>query len=231
QAFMILCDWLLILSHQDSNNNEEAVGLLDYLPSTSLQEKLLLFVQEHVFVEKKEGSKEEEGKEESCRLDGLHNKRRLLAAYCKLIVYNVVEMAAAAEIYKHYVKSYNDFGDIIKEMLSKMRHNNRIQSAKTLILCLQQLFQAHMESQGSSSSVDFSSASFTNMKELARRFSLTFGWDQVKSRESVAMIHKEGIEFAFQGATGVDGKCLPPNLSFLLLIIEFSNKLLKPDKR
>ncbi|XP_065483314.1 cohesin subunit SA-2-like isoform X1 [Caloenas nicobarica] len=235
KAFMILCDWLLILSHQDSNDNEEAVGLLYYLPSTSLQEKLLLFIQKHVFVEEEEEGKdlteEEERKDESCKLDDLHKKRSLLAAYCKLIVHNVVEMTAAAEIYKYYVKTYNDFGDIIKETLSKTRHNNKIQSAKTLILCLQQLFQARAESQDRSSDVDFSSASFTNMKELARRFSLTFGWDQVKSRESVAMIHKEGIEFAFQGAAGVDGKCLPPNLSFLLIISEFSNKLLKPDKR
>ncbi|NXS94362.1 STAG2 protein, partial [Jacana jacana] len=235
KAFMILCDWLLILSHQDLNDNEETVGLLNYLPSTSLQEKLLSFIQEHVFLEEEEERKdlteEEETKDESCKLEDLHRKRSLLAAYCKLIVYNVVEMTAAAEIYKHYVKTYNDFGDIIKETLSRTRHNNKIQSAKTLILCLQQLFQRHAESQDSSSGVDFSSASFTNMKELARRFSLTFGWDQVKSRESVAMIHKEGIEFAFQGATGVDGKCLPPNLGFLLIISEFSNKLLKPDKR
>ncbi|KFQ28716.1 Cohesin subunit SA-2, partial [Merops nubicus] len=235
KAFMILCDWLLILSHQDSNNNEEAVGLLDYLPSTSLQEKLLFFIQEHVFMEEEEEGKdlteEEERKDESCKLDDLYNKRNLLAAYCKLIVCNVVEMTAAAEIYKYYVKTYNDFGDIIKETLNKTRQNNKIQSAKTLILCLQQLFQTHAESQDSSSSVDFSSASFINMKELARRLSLTFGWDQLKSRESVAMIHKEGIEFAFQGATGLDGKSLPPNLSFLLIISEFSNKLLKPDKR
>ncbi|NWU90647.1 STAG2 protein, partial [Upupa epops] len=234
KAFMILCDWLLILSHQDSSNNE-AVGLLDYLPSTSLHNKLLSFIQEHVFREEEEESKdmteEEEGKDGNRKIYDLHKKRSLLAAYCKLIVYNVVEMTAAAEIYKYYVKTYSDFGDIIKEMLSKTRHNNKIQSAKTLILCLQQLFQAHAESQDSSSSVDFSSASFTNMKELARRFSLTFGWDQMKSRESVAMIHKEGIEFAFQGATGGVGKCLPPNLSFLLIISEFSNKLLKPDKR
>ncbi|NXA08081.1 STAG2 protein, partial [Sapayoa aenigma] len=235
KAFMILCDWLLILSHQDSNNNEEAAGLLGYLPNASLQEKLFLFIQEHVFMDKEEERKdlteEEQKKDESCKLDDLHKKRSLLAAYCKLIVYNVVEVTAAAEIYKYYVKTYNDFGDIIKELLSKMRHNNKIQSAKTLILCLQQLFQTHAESQDSSSGVDFSSASFTNIKELARRFSLTFGWDQVKSRESIAMIHKEGIEFAFQGATGVDGKCLPPNLGFLLIISEFSNKLLKPDKR
>ncbi|XP_067997205.1 cohesin subunit SA-2-like isoform X1 [Melanerpes formicivorus] len=235
KAFMILCDWMLIVSHQDSDNNEEAVGLLGYIPGTSLQEKLLLFIQEHVFMEEEEEGKdlteEEEGKDESRRLDDLHKKRSLLAAYCKLIVYNVVEMAAAAEIYKYYMKTYNDFGDIIKETLSKTRQNNKIQSAKTLILCLQQLFQTHAEGQDSSSGVDFSSTSFLNMKELARRFSLTFGWDQVKSRESVAMIHKEGIEFAFQGAAGGDGKCLPPNLSFLLIISEFSNKLLKPDKR
>ncbi|XP_027582182.2 cohesin subunit SA-2-like isoform X2 [Pipra filicauda] len=233
KVFMILCDWLLILSHQGSNNKEEAIGLLGYLPNTSLQEKLFLFIREHVFVDEEEERKDltEEEKDESCKLDDLHRKRSLLAAYCKLIVYNVVEMTAAAEIYKYYVKTYNDFGDIIKELLSKMRHNNKMQSAKTLILCLQQLFQTHAESQDSSSGVDFSSASFTNIKELARRFSLTFGWDQVKSRESIAMIHKEGIEFAFQGATGVDGKCLPPNLGFLLIISEFSNKLLKPDKR
>ncbi|NXB55794.1 STAG2 protein, partial [Struthidea cinerea] len=233
KAFMILCDWLLILSHLDSNNNQEAVGLLGYLPNTPLQEKLLSFIQEHVFMDEEDEKKDltEEEKDESCKLDDLHKKRSLLAAYCKLIVYNVVEMTAAAEIYKYYVKTYSDFGDIMKETLSKTRHNNKIQSAKTLILCLQQLFQTHAESQDSSSGVDFSSASFTNIKELARRFSLTFGWDQVKSRESIAMIHKEGIEFAFQGATGVDGKCLPPNLSFLVIISEFSNKLLKPDKR
>lgn len=46
----------------------------------------------------------EEEKDESCKLDDLHKKRSLLAAYCKLIVYNVVEVTAAAEIYKFYVK-------------------------------------------------------------------------------------------------------------------------------
>lgn len=58
-------------------------------------------------------------------------------------------------------------------------------------VCGLQLFQKHAASQddGSSSST-LSSATFNSIKELARRFSLTFGWDQVKSRESVAMIHK-----------------------------------------
>ncbi|KAH1186018.1 hypothetical protein KIL84_018767 [Mauremys mutica] len=228
KAFMILCDLLMIVSHQ-SSRDDEAVGVL---PSASLQSKMLLFIQDHVFTEDKEEIKdlteEEEREKESYKLNDLHRRRSLLAVYCKLIVFTVVEMSAAAEIYKHYMKTYNDFGDIIKETLSRTRHNNKIQSARTLILCLQQLFQKHTETHGSTNSMD---SSFTNIKELARRFSLTFGWDQVKSRESVAMIHKEGIEFAFQGAAGVEGKCLPPNLNFLLIISEFSNKLLKPDKR
>jgi len=49
-------------------------------------------------------TEQEERQDESCKLDDLHKKRSLLAAYCKLIVYNVVEMTAAAEIYKYYVK-------------------------------------------------------------------------------------------------------------------------------
>uniref|UniRef100_A0A8C4VMC2 Cohesin subunit SA n=1 Tax=Gopherus evgoodei TaxID=1825980 RepID=A0A8C4VMC2_9SAUR len=228
KAFMILCDLLMIVSHQ-SSRDDEALGVL---PSACLQSKMLLFIQDHVFTEEKEEIKdlteEEEREKESYKLNDLHRRRSLLAVYCKLIVFTVVEMSAAAEIYKHYMKTYNDFGDIIKETLSRTRHNNKIQSARTLILCLQQLFQKHTETHGSTNCMD---SSFTNIKELARRFSLTFGWDQVKSRESVAMIHKEGIEFAFQGAAGVEGKCLPPNLNFLLIISEFSNKLLKPDKR
>ncbi|KAG8137415.1 hypothetical protein E2320_004654 [Naja naja] len=237
KAFMILCDLLLILSHQDSSNND-AAGLLEYLPSTSLQTKMLLFIRHHVFgeeVETKDMTESDVKVKENQKLDTLHLKRCLLAAYCKLIICNVVEITAAAEIYKHYMKAYNDFGDIIKETLSRTRHNNKIQSARTLILCLQLLFQKHVESQGdgssSSNSLDSSSTSFNNIKELARRFSLTFGWDQVKSRESVAMIHKEGIEFAFQGAAGMEGKFPPPNLNFLIILSEFSNKLLKPDKR
>ncbi|XP_054830772.1 cohesin subunit SA-2-like [Eublepharis macularius] len=233
KAFMVLCDFLMIVSHQDASN-DGTLGLLEYFPTTSLQSKMLLFIQDHIFTEEedkvKDLAEEEDRKRNGQKLDTLHMKRCLLASYCKLIIYNVIEVTAAAEIYKHYMKAYNDFGDIIKETLSRTRHNDKIQSAKTLILCLQQLFQKHVESQGGGSADTFS-ASFNNIKELARRFSLTFGWDQVKTRESVAMIHKEGIEFAFQGAAGMEGNCPPPNLNFLMILSEFSNKLLKPDKR
>ena len=38
--------------------------------------------------------------------------------------------------------------------------------------------------------IDRSSSAFCGIKELARRFSLTFGLDQMKTREAIAMLHK-----------------------------------------
>ncbi|XP_069492734.1 cohesin subunit SA-2-like isoform X2 [Ambystoma mexicanum] len=194
QAFMLLCDLLIIVSPQCSGEGK-VHETLTYATDTILQSELLAFVQEHVFVQQEEESKGATDLEEDHKLNDVHKRRSLLAIYCKLIVFNVVEMMAASEIYKQYMKSYNDFGDIIKETLSRTRHNNRIQSAKTLILCLQQLFQEHIEASGSDSSASSSNSSFSNIKELARRFSLTFGLDQVKSRESFAVMHKYILPF------------------------------------
>ncbi len=47
------------------------------------------------------------GSESECgdgRLEDLHRRRNLLAAYCKLIVHSVLEMSMAAEVFKQYVK-------------------------------------------------------------------------------------------------------------------------------
>ncbi|XP_053161631.1 cohesin subunit SA-2-like isoform X1 [Hemicordylus capensis] len=53
KAFMILCDLLMIVSHQDSSNNG-TTRLLEYLPNTSLQSHMLSFIQDHVFTEEEE---------------------------------------------------------------------------------------------------------------------------------------------------------------------------------
>lgn len=41
------------------------------------------------------------------RLEDLHRRRNLLAAYCKLIVHSVLEMSMAAEVFKQYVKVWH----------------------------------------------------------------------------------------------------------------------------
>ncbi|KAE8625694.1 hypothetical protein XENTR_v10006366 [Xenopus tropicalis] len=221
QAFMSMCDILLLLSHYRD-------GIYCYMDS-ALQSELFAFVQHHVFQSDEEKPKATERSEQDkvMHMEVLHKRRTLLAAYCKLIAYNIVEMAAATEIYKKYMKTYNDFGDIIKETLSRTRQNDRIESTQTLILCLQQLFQKHREAHGSAT---LSSPSFFNIKEMARRFALTFGMDNVKCRELIVMIHKQGIEFAFK-ESALEENLPPPNLPFLIPISEFSGKLLKADKK
>ncbi|KTF94023.1 hypothetical protein cypCar_00009256 [Cyprinus carpio] len=208
QAFMCLSDVLIAHNYQLQMWDSSAGTPLLYTPDPKLQKALLSFVVEHVFTSPEQDTHSSKVSESECgdgRLEDLHRRRNLLAAYCKLIVHSVLEMSMATELFKQYVKFYNDFGDIIKETLNRTRQMDKMESARTLVQCLQQ--------------------------ELARRFSLTFGWDQIKSRESLAMIHRDGIEFVFKGFVQQSEKHSPPYISYLTILSEFSSKLLKPDKK
>uniref|UniRef100_A0A8C6Y6Z2 Stromal antigen 2 n=1 Tax=Naja naja TaxID=35670 RepID=A0A8C6Y6Z2_NAJNA len=231
QAFTILCDVLMIFSHQIMSGGRDMLEPLVYSPDSSLQSELLSFILDHVFIDQDEDSNSADGQQddEASKIEALHKRRNLLAAFCKLIVYTVVEMNTAADIFKQYMKYYNDYGDIIKETMSKTRQIDKIQCAKTLILSLQQLFNEMIQENGYN--FDRSSPSFSGIKELARRFALTFGLDQLKTREAIAMLHKDGIEFAFK-EPNPQGESHPPlNLAFLDILSEFSSKLLRQDKK
>ncbi|TRZ00970.1 hypothetical protein DNTS_021546 [Danionella cerebrum] len=221
QAFTILCDLLLIFSHQIISGGREALEALIHTPEASLQSDLLSFIMDQVFIDQDEDSNSTDGQQddEAGKIEALHKRRNLLAAYCKLIIYNVVEMSTGADIFKQYMR----------ETMSKTRQIDKIQCAKTLILSLQQLFNEMLSELGPS--FDRSSSAFCGIKELARRFSLTFGLDQVKTREAIAMLHKDGIEFAFK-EPNPQGEGHPPlNLAFLDILSEFSSKLMRQDKR
>lgn len=47
-----------------------------------------------------EGDEEDEAN----KIEALHKRRNLLAGFCKLIIYDVVDMNAGADIFKHYMK-------------------------------------------------------------------------------------------------------------------------------
>lgn len=76
---------------------------------------------------------------------------------------------------------------------------------------------------------------------MAKRFALSFGLDALKNREAITALHRAGIAFAIQewGNGSEDGSVTPrsdpssppPNLMFLEIMSEFTNKLLKQDKR
>ncbi|EHB17697.1 Cohesin subunit SA-1 [Heterocephalus glaber] len=161
------------------------------------------------------------------RLTSFHNAHDLtkwdLFGNCYRLLKTGIEHGAMPEQY------YNDYGDIIKETLSKTRQIDKIQCAKTLILSLQQLFNELVQEQGPN--LDRTSAHVSGIKELARRFALTFGLDQIKTREAVATLHKDGIEFAFKYQNQKGQEYPPPNLAFLEVLSEFSSKLLRQDKK
>ena len=55
----------------------------------------------------------------------------------------------------------------------------------------------------------------------------------MKNREAITALHRAGVLFAITPPDGIeqDPTGPPPNLSFLEILSEFTNKLLKQDKR
>lgn len=56
QAFTILCDALLIFSYQIVSSGRESLEPLVFSPDASLQNELINFILDHVFVEQDEDS-------------------------------------------------------------------------------------------------------------------------------------------------------------------------------
>ncbi|KAK3094501.1 hypothetical protein FSP39_002578 [Pinctada imbricata] len=221
EAYITICDTLVVFSKLLGEN--AVMKPLVYEPDKSLQQQLCNFLAEKVFVED-----EDDEVDENVKIEELHKRRNFLACFCKLVVYNIVNIRVAADMFKHYMKFYNDYGDIIKATLGKAREINKVITAKTLALSLSQLYRELQQEMGV---IDRSSESFQSLKELSRRFALSFGLDQVKNREAVAAMHKEGILFSLSVDEHHNVSTPPPNLSFLEVISEFTNKLLKQDKK
>nr|XP_057938083.1 cohesin subunit SA-2 isoform X2 [Doryrhamphus excisus] len=232
QAFMGVCDILTAHSYQQHVWNPTSWAPLPYTPTPKLQMALLSFVCKNVFVGRDcDESKACQHSEED-RMEDLHTRRSTLAAYCKLILHRVLEISMAADIFAYYVKYYNDFGDIIKEMMYRSRQMDKIESSRTLVLSLQQLFvRLHRMQDGERTPrLHHGIQTFTSIKELARRFALSFG-DLLRFRECVVLIHRTGIDFVFQDFIQTPEYSTPAYLSYLSILAEFSSKLLKPDKK
>ncbi|KAK7882344.1 hypothetical protein WMY93_028518 [Mugilogobius chulae] len=231
QAFLGICDVLTAHSYQTNIWDPTCCGPLLYTPSPKLQRALLTFLCSHIFVQPDSDSQSTDTENSEVeKLEDLHKRRNLLAAFCKLVVHGILEMSMAAEVFMSYVKFYNDFGDIIKETLCRTRQVDKTESTRTLVLSLQQLFVRLKHEQKTECMPHAGVQTFTSIKELARRFAMTFG-DLMKFRECVVMIHRSGIDFVFQGFRQTPDTQTPMYLSYLIILSEFSSKLLKPDKK
>lgn len=112
--------------------------------------------------------------------------------------------------------------------MAKAREINKISCALTMCLSLVGSYK-DIQANGE---VSKSSQQFTDLKELAKRFALSFGLDAVKNREAIIVLHRAGIVFAAQNNDATDDPTAPPPcLLFLEILNEFTNKLLKQDKK
>uniref|UniRef100_A0A8B9NEM5 Cohesin subunit SA-3 n=1 Tax=Accipiter nisus TaxID=211598 RepID=A0A8B9NEM5_9AVES len=219
---MVLSDLLLVFGPQLPRDGREALAPLVQLPDAGLQSQLAAFLMDHVF---HHACSHEELSDSENHIEELHQRRVLLAGFCKLIIYDVLELSAASDVFKHYAKFYSDYGDIIKETLNCTRQIDRQEWARTLLLSLQQLMTELLLQQGPEIRA---AEAFLEIRDLARRFSLLFSLQQLRNRP--ALLSMEGIQFAFQEPPG-PGPGLPPlNLPFLEVLSEFSPRLLRPDK-
>ncbi|CAO2630275.1 Cohesin subunit SA-3 [Lemmus lemmus] len=228
QAFILLSDLLLIFSPQMIAGGRDFLRPLVFFPEATLQSELASFLMDHVFLQSGElGSGQSQ--EDHVQIELLHQRRRLLAGFCKLLLYGVLELDAASDVFKHYSKFYEDYGDIIKETLTRARQIDRCQCSRILLLSLKQLYTELMQEQGPQGLTEL--PAFIEMRDLARRFALSFGPQQLHNRDLVVLLHKEGIKFSLSELPPADSSREPPNLAFLELLSEFSPRLFHQDKQ
>ncbi|XP_059547822.1 cohesin subunit SA-3 [Myotis daubentonii] len=228
QAFVLLSDILIIFSPQMIVGGHDFLRPLVFLPEATLQSELASFLMDHVFIQPGEMVKGH-SQEDHLQIEQLHQRRRLLAGFCKLLLFGVLEMDAASDVFKHYNKFYSDYGDIIKETLTRARQMDRSHCSRILLLSLKQLYTELLQEHGPQGLNEL--PAFIEMRDLARRFALSFGPQQLQNRDLVVMLHKEGIKFSLSELPPPGSSGQPPNLAFLELLSEFSPRLFHQDKQ
>ncbi|KAA0709804.1 Cohesin subunit SA-1 SCC3 -like protein 1 [Triplophysa tibetana] len=182
KAFVCLCDALMVFG---SLSEGEGSPLQCYSPDESLTAEMASFLIDYVFTDSDHDLIEE------MNISGLMQKRNQLAGYCKLIIYGVLELRAATDILKYYNKFYREYGDIIKETLSKSKTISSVESAKTVCLCLQQLFSGLDQ--------DHRDEELTEIRILAKKLASNFSINQHLIRKPLLSLHQDGIRFACKG--------------------------------
>ena len=88
------------------------------------------------------------------------------------------------------LQHYHHFGDLLKMALARCREAQPIQWYKTIALSLQQVFLRLSEEGGGK--VDLTDPQWVELRDLARRYSLPFSFDQFKatSRQMLVGIHR-----------------------------------------
>ncbi|VDM19469.1 unnamed protein product [Wuchereria bancrofti] len=212
----------------------DALMMFNGLPDKSLSielnrditRALSMFVEDNVFVEENDA---ERSLDQQTQVELMHKRRKILVQFCKLILHGVLPIYEACIVLQFYTKFYTDFGDILKTLLTKCRDMDRLSCARAVATALCHHYE-EIKRASEGNCIDPNSDDFASIRDLAKRFSSLFGSDPVKSREALAIIHKDGIVFALKNDESINRDMQHTNLSFLEILCEFSSRLLRQDK-
>ena len=84
------------------------------------------------------------------------------------------------------IQQYHNFGDLIRLNMNKIRETNPIGWYKTAIACLTELY-LQLKEEG----LDYASEGWAELKELAKKFALSLGFDAMKVRQPLVGIHRQ----------------------------------------
>lgn len=82
-------------------------------------------------------------------------------------------------------QQYHNFGDLIRVSMNKCRESNPIGWYKTAITCLTELY-LQLKEEGA----DYLSDAWAELKELAKKFALSMGFDAMKVRQPLVGVHR-----------------------------------------
>ncbi|XP_074596651.1 cohesin subunit SA-1-like [Brevipalpus obovatus] len=129
EAYSCLCDLLIIfgkgLTDTVGDSNSESLADLVYKPSIELATRIESFVINKVYTYPQDDPMDEISIADAEQIQQLYTRRHILAGFCKLIVCSVIPMRFAYHPFKYYTQFSNDYGDIVKTLLNRMRKMNR----------------------------------------------------------------------------------------------------------
>ena len=85
------------------------------------------------------------------------------------------------------LQQYPNFGDLIKVSMNRSRENTPILWYKTVFTCLKNCFLAYKDENGY---VDQLSGEWSELKDLAKKFALSMGFEPAKVRMPLVGIHR-----------------------------------------
>ncbi|EGT43670.1 CBN-SCC-3 protein [Caenorhabditis brenneri] len=219
QAWLAICDLMLLFGKQLTEDSK-VFEPLTWRPDINLLANIKNYLSANVFE-----ATIPEDMEQQERIELMHKQRSLVATFSKLIIHGAMEVREASELIKRYQSHFAEFGDIFKNLLTKCREIDFVETGMMIVEALKSRYTEMEEAQQR----DPLSEPFNACRDLAKRLGPAFGSDYAKNRYAVTSLHKEAIDFAFDEYEK-DIDPIPKNIFFLEIAIDFSGKLLQQDK-